>query len=636
MSAIGSSSFGGGSGLDIPSLVEALVANSSGPKLRLESQRRLNQTRLSAMKDVASKVSALETALSGLSKASTFLRKTATVADGAGFAVSVNGSARDGGHAVRVSQLAASERETSQGFADRDLTSVGTGSFSVTVAGVQTSIDIVAGQDTLEGIRDAINASDAKVTASIVNKGTGADPYQLVVTGDETGVDQTISIDASGLAGGAGLSFTQDRAAANAQFQVDGVSLERATNTVTDVLDGVSLRLQVADDTERTFSVAIDAVSTTKQITDFVTAYNGVMDAVNAQFTRSGEDASSKPLAGDFSLRLVQRRLQSALGLAFGRPGASLRSLSAIGLKTSSDGLKLELDSDVIAKALEESPSDVVDLFVKSGSGPDSTTRVRSVGTTAAGTYDVTVTQAAARAETVGAQAIDAGGLAADEVLSFTQGAASVDITLNAGSTVTDIVSTLNAELATAGIDVLAVDDGGSLRLQAKEYGSAADFTVQSDQAGGSSAQTGIGTSLVSATGLDVQGTIAGAAATGTGLRLVGATDGPTPGLIVDIYGTATGSRGDVTIFGGFAGEVASIADALTDPVDGILKLREEGIEDAIDDLDDRIERQEDHLAVLEARYTKQFTGLESLLTTLNSQAGFLSASLLSLPGTNR
>lgn len=628
MSAISPMSYG--SGLDTQSIVQSLVASASRPRQLLVQERSRNEDRLEVLEDITSKLEALETSVAELSGSATAIRRTVSVPEGAGFQASATGAAAAGAHAVRIDKLAQSEREASQGFADRDITSVGAGELKLTVAGVETVIDIQAGQDTLEGLQEAINRSGADVTASIVNTGTGATPYQLVITGNATGADQAVAIDVSGLTGGTALSFTQRRAAQDAELAVDGIDIRRSTNTVTDALEGITLELEQADAVERTFTVATDVEATQQQIQDVVDGFNAVLDAIHEQFERAGPEAESKPLSGDFALRSLERRMRGLLEESFGRPGSGTERLADIGIETSDDGRRLEVDSAKLEEALLERPDDVLDLFVKAGSATDAGVQVVTAGDTPRGTYAVEITQAAVRAEAVGAQAIRAEGLAQDEALTFTFGGEDTVVQLSAGDTIDDVVQTINDALDAAGVPVVARSVGGALALHAAEYGSGGSFSVVSDRSGATSEQTGIGVAPLQAVGQDVAGTIDGVAASGTGTSLFGDSEGPTPGLRVEVYGSDLGARGTVTVFGGFADELAGLVDDLTDPIDGMLALRQEGIEDQLDHLDDRIEREDDRLTRLEERLTRQYNALEQLLGTLNSQLSYLTATLSS------
>lgn len=123
---------------------------------------------------------------------------------------SVTGNAALGTHTLTINRLAQAQQLASQGFNDTDTTSLGVGDVTIQVgSGATITIDIDAGNNTLGGLRDAINNSDAGVTAAIINDGSSSRPYRLLLTANDTGAANTIDITIN-LAGGTAPDFVNN------------------------------------------------------------------------------------------------------------------------------------------------------------------------------------------------------------------------------------------------------------------------------------------------------------------------------------------------------------------------------------------------------------------------------------------
>ena len=234
-----------------------------------------------------------------------------------------------------------------------------------------TNITIDTTNNTLTGLKEAINESGAAVTAAIVNVGTTASPdYRLIVKSKDTGTANAASI-TSTLSGGntndpfaAGGSVVQ--AAADAAFTVDGLSVTRSSNTVSDVIGGVTFTLLKAGDSSN-ISVANDTGSISKKIQSFVDAYNAVIQIANAHYTLDPTTNQQGVLASDPVLRGVVSQLRAEVS-AISRGGTSYSYLSDIGVRFEDDGT-LALDSSVLSEALNDNSDGVQKLFLSIDGG---------------------------------------------------------------------------------------------------------------------------------------------------------------------------------------------------------------------------------------------------------------------------
>ena len=132
-------------------------------------------------------------------------------------------------------------------------------------------------------MKNAINAANAGVTASIINDGS-SNPYRLLLTADDSGIANSFTV-ADNLIGGQALGLSETQAAADAQFVVNGVSISKSSNTVSDVISGVTFTLKNQTAAAVTLSIGKDIDSIVKSLKDLVAAYNEVNSFISNQFT---------------------------------------------------------------------------------------------------------------------------------------------------------------------------------------------------------------------------------------------------------------------------------------------------------------------------------------------------------------
>jgi flagellar hook-associated protein 2 len=243
---------------------------------------------------------------------------------------------------------------------------VGDNNFSITLDGTN---------NTLEGVRDAINtASDnSSVNASIINvdDGAGGTVSKLVLTSEETGTANSIEVSASGSGGLSDLSYsaggsggmTQQHEAKDAIIMVDGQQATRSSNSITDVIQGVTLDLKTSE-VGKTFdlNVSLDEENI-KEVTDaFVAAYNGLMSIVKDLGRYDPESEEAGALVGNSTLRSVQSQLRQAVGDSVSSATSDFNSLAMIGITIDRTGVMALNDSE-FSDALSSNRNAVSDVF---------------------------------------------------------------------------------------------------------------------------------------------------------------------------------------------------------------------------------------------------------------------------------
>lgn len=385
------SSPGLGSGLDVGSIVTQLVALERRPIEQLQSQATTIQTRLSSYGLLQSYTVNLRDIADRLARPDFWTGTTASSSDAAAVGVSSTARAGNGTYAVEVSKLAKAQSLASGPFAAPSST-VGTGTLhlqfgawdsgltSFTPDAVRPPVDIAigSGEDTLEKIRDKVNAAKAGVTASIVNDANGT---RLSLRSDATGATQAMRItvtdadgvgtDASGLSA---LAFdppaagrlTQTLAGQNAEATLNGLAISSASNTVTDVIDGVTLTLSKQTTAPVDVKVSLDSATLKKAIGDFAKAYSEMNAYIATQTKYDPATKKAAALQGDRSTLTVQSNLRNVF-IDSSSASAAFARLSDIGLQVQANGAMTVNDAKLSAALAN--PAEVAKLF-SSTAGP--------------------------------------------------------------------------------------------------------------------------------------------------------------------------------------------------------------------------------------------------------------------------
>jgi len=661
------SSPGIGSGLDVNGIVNQLMVSERQPLNMLNRQEQVYNQKLSAFGQVRSALATFQTALKDLSNGSKFQALSATSSDTKVLSASASGKAIPASYQIGVTQLAQQHKVASAGYATTDAV-IGSGTLNIQFgtydSGLNTftanadkaakSISIAPANNTLAGIRDAINAANAGVTATVVNDGT-ATGNRLVLTSSDSGASNSLKIsvtdddgtalNTTGLSAlaydptaavGSGKNLEQKAAALDALLDIDGIAVKQSTNTVKDAIDGVTLNLAQTNVGQKlTLVVGRDNKAVTDAVQAFVTSYNGASGTLKNLTAFKGPGAQNGILLGDSTARGIQVEMRDLLNTSINSGGA-LTTLSQIGVSFGSDGT-LSLDNAKLTTAINTNFDGIAALFAKAAKITDSLVSYSSSTTkTQPGTYAVNVTQQATRGASAGSVVasltVQAG---INDQLNLTVDGKVVSVTLaaatyaSANALAAEIQSKVNGATAASG-SVLVSQSGGVLTATSARYGSSSQSAVT----GGNGMASLFGTPVTNS-GVDVVGTLNGATATGNDQSLTGAVGNASEGLMLRINGGALGARGNVTYSTGYAYQISEYLDTVLRD-DGSLKTRTAGIDSSIKSLDQRQVQLEARLAQTEKRYRAQFSALDTMLSSMNSTSSFLTQQLASLPGSSR
>jgi flagellar hook-associated protein 2 len=375
-----------GSGLDIDSIVTSLVAAEGDAKtLLLANQRSDTEFEVSAYGALKSTLASFSSSLTFLKTTSNFQQNTLTSADPTVFtATSASGDIAPGVFGVEVRALAEAHKVMTTGFTDQD-TVIGTGSLTISVGNDSFTVNIDSNNDTLAQISSAINSAtdNTGVSATIVNvdDGSGGTEAKLILSSDNTGTDNEITItvddddlddtDASGLSAfyydtsdaTTPERMTEINTAVDAEIYIDGQKVLSSSNTVVDAIDGVTITA-LKEDTGNVHSLTVttDTDTIKSNINSFVTNYNTLRTFLNDVTEFDPATGEAAVLLGDATTRNLTTQLRTTISDVVTGISSQFTTLVDIGITTTSTGT-LTVNSTKLNAALASSTEDISELF---------------------------------------------------------------------------------------------------------------------------------------------------------------------------------------------------------------------------------------------------------------------------------
>lgn len=518
-------------------------------------------------------------------------------------------------------------------------------------------VTLDAKDQSLQGIRDAINKANIGVTATIVSDGSDT-PYHLVVTNNSTGSSSAMKISVSGdgtqdpdpaiaslmgydPAGAQGL--TQTSGAQDTKLTVNGIAVTSKNTSVSDAIQGVSLDVAAVGSSTVTVSKNTGAVS--DSINGFVKAYNDLSRTISSLTSYNADTKTSAPLQGDAAVRSIQSQLRRQLGTTVEGLGGKLTNLSQVGISFQKDGT-LAVDSTKLNTAITNNFADIGGLFAAMGAASDSSISFdKSTAATKAGEYAIHIDKMATKGSLTSASAL-VGPTKIDPNTTWT-------ITLNQTDPATDtkvqnitippgtydntqLAAVLRAAIngnktfSGAGDAVeTSIDKDGKLSISSSLFGEKSNISI-AGVTGTPVATVFGGVDPVKAVGANVQGTIGGVAATGNGQTLTAAAGSPAEGIQLTIKSGDIGDRGTVTFSQGYAYQLTNLSATFTGK-DSILASKTDGLNVSIKSVADQRDAFTARLTATEARYRAQFTALDTMLQSMQSTQSYLTQQLAAI-----
>ncbi len=758
------------SGMDTSGIIDSIIqAERTKQNVYLAKQADYTK-KLTSWQSINSYLLAFKTQSDVLSRDSLWNNISVTSSNSDIISVSGSGSSASGTYSIGVDQLAQNQQIASQGFSSsQDI--VGVGTFGISVGGSSpVTITLEAGSNSLSALKQAINDSGAGVTAAIVNDGSENNAYRLILSANETGANQEITVTSS-LTGGTApdfttsyfdiaeklnwsanatsnptlgssasytgsankvytftiagtstqtigtdeitidwtdgtnsgtitvpsnfnpaadevaltgtgsdgltVSFSAGALEAGDTFQVQAlapiiqagqdavmrlgasgsggspIEVTSSSNTVTTLIDGVTLELHDITIDPIQITVESDNSSIVSTVQDLVSKYNDFAEFVGSQLKFDSETNTVGVLLGETSLVNLLSTVRADVTRSIPGLSGSLSALYDVGIKFDTQG-KLSLDSSKLTELLNDDMESVRNLFLASGNSDNGYISFISAGPDAVPSeqaYDVNITQAAARGTYTGLSIDDPDVTGVDltnnnnRIKVSINGVTSGEIHLeekiytSGDELAQEIQDKINADedLGSNEVEVRWIDDGstGQLEISSATWGENSKVVLDVEPAW--SAHTILGLAGGTSTdGQNVEGTINGEPATGVGQILTGNEDNDkTAGLKLKVTLTpdlvTNDIEGRLTLTKGIASLMSEQISRYTDANDGILNSRTKSIEKQINNTKEQIERMEERLEVKRKGLYLQFIAMEDAIGKLQGQQQFLTSAIANL-----
>ena len=350
-----------GQGIDVQQFVKFAIAGQQANITALQTQQTALNSQTSELATISSDFLSLDNAAFALRDPLGALGAQVASSSNSGVVSATASSiATPGSHSITVTSLATTASYYSnqlQGNA-----TISSGSFQVQVgSNSPVTVTVDATNNTLSQLAASINSQGLGVTASVIQDANG---YRLALVSNSSGAPGDITV----LNNTTGLSFTKAVTGANAALTVDGVPISSASNTVSNVINGVTLSLGSASpNTPITINVSPDTTQATTAINNMVSAYNTVISEINKQFQIGSDGTVGGSLEADNSLRDVQSMLLGAISYSVtGNNG--IVNLASMGVNMNDDGT-LSVDNGTLQSALSSNFSAVQNLLQNSSTG---------------------------------------------------------------------------------------------------------------------------------------------------------------------------------------------------------------------------------------------------------------------------
>ncbi|SFP58636.1 flagellar filament capping protein FliD [Pseudomonas sp. NFPP28] len=367
---------GVGSGFDTQAIVKSLVDAERAPKqaqINIQSQKATTQ--LSSIGKIQAALDAFRGALANMGTDNSFSGLTGTSSDEKVATMTANQGAASGSFSLVVNQLATPSKLSTKSFAGGQSTVVNSGTTPTTLtisqSGKNFDLKVPAGA-TLQQVRDSINSQfgTAGLSANILTDSNGS---RLILTSTNSGVGSDLTMSGNS---GIDTGYTVVSEPKNAKYTIDGIAAESKTNSITDAVSGVSIKLlsvsplTTPSDTASTarnaltISVSTSTTALKSGVKGFVDTYNALLKAMNAE-TKVTKDAAGNSVAatltGDSTMRTLQAAIRNEFNALSGN--GTLKSLAQFGVTTDQDTGALSIDAKQWDKAVLTNAADINSIF---------------------------------------------------------------------------------------------------------------------------------------------------------------------------------------------------------------------------------------------------------------------------------
>jgi len=370
----------GASEIDTAELVANLVKATKEPRQKLiDADKKKAEVAISStalLKSALSTLQSVATELGSVNKLNK-LNLTSTDASVVTAIKSSTGVAAAGAYGIEVSQLATRQRTLSAEL-PIDYITPNEIRLSFSRLGSPTPAEVVIPKDSTPAqIATALNSSEAAqqlgLRASVINTGKEA-PWRIVLESESgAGQDFTVAAGAGSTAGTLGFDVVANTvaSAANAKFKVNGVDVERSSNTVSDVISGLTLQLSgAAVGREVRLGVSVNSADIVAGAKNLVETYNLLSEFLTrATGPKIEGDEIAGSLRADSNARSIKNTLRTTLTRESTSASGAITHWSSLGVSLDRNGV-LNLDESKFIKAFEENPQDAIKALSNNAASP--------------------------------------------------------------------------------------------------------------------------------------------------------------------------------------------------------------------------------------------------------------------------
>ena len=389
---------GAGSGVDIKALAQGLVDAEKVPRQNaIQAKLDKSEAKISGYSAMMAAIDVFKASVEQVDSTTDFASTTARVSNASALSVSTSSLAAPGSHSISINSLAQAQRSNSDtGFSNITSQVNGGAAFNLTFTvgpvGSQTTttVSIDQASTNLSAVASAINLSDAGISAQVLDTGVinAADRYRLVLTG-LTGEDNVFQVSSTATDPTEfAFSTPAGQEASDASLTVNGVGITRSTNTIDDVITGVTLDLQATTSTATSLTVVRDATGVKEKIQGIVEAYNNLVSdfgVLSGPKSDDPDDVFSGSLRGDSTVRTVLSQIRQIFFGESETAGDTVKSFRDLGVSVDKDGV-VTLDEATLDAALSTNFEEVVQVLAarQSTVEDDETVVTRGLGVTLA------------------------------------------------------------------------------------------------------------------------------------------------------------------------------------------------------------------------------------------------------------
>lgn len=352
-----------GQGINVQQFVQYAVADQQANITALQAQQTTLGSQTGELSTISTDLSNLDDAVFALSNPLGALNgEAASSSNSSVVSATASGSATPGSHSITVNSLATTSSYYTNALSSSNST-ISPGSFQIQVgSNSPVTVTVNSSDNTLSQLAASINNQNIGVTASVIQDANG---YRLALVSNSSGAPGDITVSSNT---GTGLNFTKAVTGTNASLVVDGIPISSASNTVSNVINGVTLNLgSAAPNTSVAVNVSPDTSQATTAINNFVSAWNTVITEINNQFKVASDGSGGGALEADNTLQQAQSMLLSAISYSVSGNNGMV-NLASIGVNMNDDGT-LTVDNGALSSALASNFSAVQNLMQNATGG---------------------------------------------------------------------------------------------------------------------------------------------------------------------------------------------------------------------------------------------------------------------------